>query len=261
MRVQRKKVASGNLFSLTVPEWKESSPGPWVIMADTDINCMATPDLSVVIPTLNAGHAIRATLDSLGAGIEIIVCDGGSHDGTCQLAADNGVRVIGASRGRGSQLAAGAAAAGGSWLLFLHADTVLEPGWRDEAEAFMAASPDRAAAFRFALDDGSPQARRLERMVAWRCRVFGLPYGDQGLLISRALYRRVGGYRPLPLMEDVDMVRRLGRDRVALLSAAAVSSAERWRRDGWLIRSARNLLCLGLFGIGIPASVIRRVYG
>ena len=83
-------------------------------------------------------------------------------------------------------------------------------------------------------------ARRLERLVAWRCRVLALPYGDQGLLISRALYEAVGGFRPLPLMEDVDLVRRLGRSRLPPLPVPAVTSAERWRREGWRRRSARN---------------------
>jgi hypothetical protein len=129
------------------------------------------------------------------------------------------LRCIHAPRGRGSQLVAGAAAAQGEWLLFLHADTRLGLGWQAALAAAMT-RPDRAAYFRFALDDPSPAARRLERAVAWRCRILALPYGDQGLFISRALYDEVGGYRPLPLMEDVDLVRRLGRRRLHGLDGA-----------------------------------------
>lgn len=227
--------------------------------------CPAPPALSVVIPALNAAAALPATLDALSGwpGAEIVVVDGGSTDGTAALAAARGCRVLAAPRGRGIQLAAGAAAATGGWLLFLHADTVPTPGWADAVAAFLA-RPDadaRAGWFRFALDAAEPQARRLERLVAWRCRVLALPYGDQGLLLSRRLYDAVGGYRPLPLMEDVDLVRRLGRRRLAPLGAAAVTSAARWRRDGWWRRSARNLGCLALWHLGVPPRLIARVYG
>jgi len=192
---------------------------------------------------------------------EIIVADGGSADGTADVAAALGARVVAAPRGRGSQLAAGARAATGDWLLFLHADTRLAPGWRDAAARFAAAAgAAQAAAFGFALDDDGPAARRLERMVAWRCRALALPYGDQALLIHRTLYDRVGGFRPLPLMEDVDIVRRLGRRRLAMLDCAAVTSAARYRRGGYLARPARNLSCLALYFLGVPPRLIARLY-
>jgi hypothetical protein len=122
------------------------------------------------------------------------------------------------------------------------------------------AEPDRAFHFRFALDDAAPAARRLERAVAWRCRALALPYGDQGLLIHRDLLAAVGGMRPLPLMEDVDLVRRLGRAKLGALDVAALTSAERWRQGGYLARSARNLLCLSLWFLGVPPHRIARIY-
>lgn len=218
--------------------------------------------LSVIVPTLNAARTLPATLAALGGG-EVIVVDGGSSDGTAAIAADGGARVISAPRGRGQQLAAGADHAHGTWLLFLHADTVLGAGWRTEVETFTAdpRNATRAAAFRFAVDDLSPQAQRLERLVAARGRILGLPYGDQGLLLHRDFYRSLGGFRPLPLMEDVDLVRRIGRARLAILDTPAVTSAERWRHDGWLRRSLRNLTCLGLYLAGIPPRLLVRVYG
>jgi len=88
-----------------------------------------------------------------------------------------------------------------------------------------------------------------------------VPYGDQGLLMPKSLYEEIGGYRPLPLMEDVDIVRRLGRRRLHLLRAKAFTSAERFRREGYLRRSARNLLCLALYSLGVPAPVLQRLYG
>lgn len=217
-------------------------------------------DVSVVIPALNAAATLPATLAALGRVGECIVVDGGSQDATATLASATNARVLTAARGRGTQLAAGIAAASHAWLLLLHADTRLSATWRDAARAHIAAGPQRAGWFRFALDSDDPRARRLERMVAWRCRILALPYGDQGLLIHRDLLHAAGGMRPLPLMEDVDLVRRLGRHRLAALDAAAVTSAARWQRDGWLRRSARNQLCLALYFAGVPPHRIARLY-
>jgi rSAM/selenodomain-associated transferase 2 len=216
--------------------------------------------LSIVIPALNAEALLPGTLSALGSGAEIMLVDGGSTDRTAAIATAAGARVLTAPRGRGSQIAAGAAAAVHPWLLILHVDTRLGPGWR-EAVASHRTQPDSAGYFRFVLDSADRRARRLERIVAWRGRVLGLPYGDQGLLIHRDLLRAVGGMKPMPLMEDVDLVRRLGRRRLRALPADAVTSAERWERDGYLRRSTRNLLCLSLWFAGVPPRLIRRLYG
>jgi len=225
--------------------------------------------LSVVIPTLDAVTSLPATLAALEAaradGLlrEVLVVDGGSADATIEIAERWGARVMDAAANRGAQLAAGGAAAGGDWLLFLHADTRLAPGWAAAARAFMARSGSQttAAAFRLALDDADPRARRVERLANWRGRALGLPYGDQGLLIARALYQALGGHRPLPLMEDVEIARRIGRRRMVFLDAEAVTSAARYRRDGWWLRPLRNLALLGLYFLGAPPRLLRRLYG
>jgi len=223
--------------------------------------------LSVVIPTLNAAVTLPATLAAVagmdGLVSEIVVSDGGSSDTTRDVAQSAGCRVIVAPRGRGAQLAAGAAATTGEWLLFLHADTRLEPGWPAAVRAFCttAANQDRAGYFRFALADDTPAARRLETLVRWRCRALALPYGDQGLLLRRATYRALGGFAPLPLMEDVDLVRRLGRSRLVELPATAITSAARYRRDGYWARPLRNLVCLGLYFAGLPPERLVKLYG
>jgi rSAM/selenodomain-associated transferase 2 len=217
--------------------------------------------LSVVIPTLNAAAHLPATLATLhGVPDEVVVADGGSGDGTRELAERLGARVVLAPRGRGVQLAAGVAAARGDWLLLLHADTKLDAAWPSAAQHFMASHPNRAAYFRFALDIDDHRARRLERLVAWRCRRLALPYGDQGLLISKKLLEAIGGVRPLPLMEDVDLVRRIGRSRLVGLDIAAVTSAARWQCDGWYRRSLRNLSCLAMYHVGVPPRLLARFY-
>lgn len=228
--------------------------------------------ISVVIPTLDADNELPATLAALVPGAvegligEVIVVDGGSGDRTRAIAEASGARVLLSPRGRGRQLDAGAAAARGPWLLFLHADTRLEAGWVAACRSFMERAdggrrPASAAAFRFALDDQGTLPRLLEWAVGWRCALLRLPYGDQGLLMPARLYRELGGYRPYPLLEDVDLVRRLGRSRITLLDTKAVTSAIRYRRDGYAARVLRNLGCLALLYLRVPPHAIARIYG
>ncbi len=221
--------------------------------------------LSAIIPTLNAAASLPASLGSLAEGNpgEIIVSDGGSSDGTTDVAAAAGCRVVAGPRGRGAQLKAGADAARGDWLLFLHADTCLEAGWAATVRSFCAepANARRAGYFRFALADTAPAARRLESIVAWRCATWGLPYGDQGLLIHAAAYRALGGFAAVPLMEDVELVRRIGRANLVALPPRAVTSAARYRRGGYWLRPLRNLLCLGLYFAGVAPARLIRLYG
>ncbi len=216
------------------------------------------PWISVIIPTLNAVGTLPGCLAALGAGAEmireVIVVDGGSVDGTVGCAGD--AIVFTTPPGRGGQLRAGVAAARSEYLLLLHADTALGPGW----PAAVAADPKTAGYFRLRLDSPRRAARVIEWFVARRCRWFGLPYGDQGLLISKALLERVGGMPDLPLMEDVALARRL-RGRLKPLAADAVTSAARYERDGFLRRPLRNLVCLGLYFVGVPPRIIRLVYG
>ena len=228
--------------------------------------------ISIVIPTLNAeatlADALTALIPAVVEGLvrEVIIVDGGSTDRTLRIADASGATILKSAAGRGTQLAAGAGEARGAWLLFVHADTVLDAGWvRDAAHLVERVDagkwPATAAAFRFALDDMGAMPRIVEAGVGLRSHVLKLPYGDQGLLIPRALYDEIGGYRPLPLMEDVDIVRRLGRRRMRMLRTSAVTSAVRFQRDGYVIRVLRNLTCLLLYSLGAPAAWVKRVYG
>jgi rSAM/selenodomain-associated transferase 2 len=228
--------------------------------------------ISVVIPTFNAEQTLGPVLASLVPAVvddvvrEAIVVDGGSTDETCAIAEAAGTTLLRMPKGRGNQLEAGAEIAKGDWLLFLHADTVLEPGWEEEARNFMervaaGKRSDAAAAFRFALDDEGFRPRLLEWLVAMRCLLLALPYGDQALLISRRLYNRLGGFKPLPLMEDVDLVRRLKRRELVMLRSRATTSGERYRRQGYFLRSLRNLFCLTLYYLRVPPRLLARFYG
>jgi rSAM/selenodomain-associated transferase 2 len=228
--------------------------------------------ISVIVPTLNAEQSLAACLTALvpaamnGFVKEVIISDGGSSDQTLAIADDAGASIVRAERGRGQQLGEGARETRSDWLLFIHADTVLEDGWEREVYRHIrmienGEQPDRAAAFRFALDDEGLFAAWLSRAVALRCWALRLPYGDQGLLISRTLYDEIGGFKPIALMEDVELVRRLGRRRLKILRARAITSAKRYRSDGYLKRMLRNSACLGLYYLRVPPHVLARIYG
>ncbi len=226
--------------------------------------------LSIIVPTLNAAGHLDTTLAAIAGSAgalgdwELIVADGGSHDRTLELAEAAGARIVTGEPGRGHQLKRGANVATGDWLLFIHADTRLGDTWGRTVARFielMEYEPEpKAAVFRYRLDDRGMRARLLEVIVELRTWWFALPYGDQGLLISRAHYDEVGGFRPIPIMEDVDIVRRIGRRRLVTLNCEAFTSAGRYRKDGYLRRTTRNLLCLTLWFLGVSPERIARIY-
>lgn len=188
--------------------------------------------ISVIIPTANCERLLPRCFDSLitaavrGVVRDVIVADGGSSDETLAIADAAGAHILHSSNARSQQLIDGAAKARGDWLLFLHPQTALETGWEVEAESIidqaMMERP-RAAYFRFALEDFGGEARRAETRAALRTAIFALPYGNQGLLIPKRLYQKIGGYRALAQMEDADMVRRIGRRRLVGLRARAIN--------------------------------------
>lgn len=221
--------------------------------------------VSIVIPTLNAGATLAPVLGALGEGLagglvrDLVVSDGGSKDATRMIAEDAGARWVNGPAGRGGQLARGAAAAGGDWLLFLHADTQLGPGWAGAVQAHMAQAPGRAGYFRLAFQATGAGARIVAGWGNMRARVFGLPFGDQGLLISRALYGAVGGFPEIPLMEDAAIARAL-RGRLAMLDATAHTGAGRYRENGWAGQGARNLWRQARFFAGVDSEKLASGY-
>ncbi len=221
--------------------------------------------LSIVIPTLDAEAALPATLTALFEGVEagllreLILSDGGSGDGTARIAGAAGARLVQGPPGRGGQLRRGAEAAAGPWLLFLHADSQPAPGWSKPVLDHIQTRPRRAAAFRLSFRATGPGARLTAGWANLRSRVFCLPYGDQGLLIPRPLYDRIGGFPDIPLMEDVVMARAL-KGRLDLLAHPIATSAERYLREGWLKRGAKNWWTMARFLAGADPARLARGY-
>jgi glycosyltransferase involved in cell wall biosynthesis len=190
--------------------------------------------ISVVVPTNNSERLLARCFDSLITGAvrgvvrEVIVSDAGSTDGTLVIVDAAGAHIVHARNNRSEQLTKAAAVAKSDWLLFLHPETALEAGWEVEAESFISQAVlerPRAAVFRFALEDFGGEARRAEVKANLRSALFALPYGDQGLLIPKRLYQKLGGYRALADMEDADLVRRIGRRRLVILRSRAINIA------------------------------------
>lgn len=222
--------------------------------------------IGVVIPTLNEEPTLPALLEDLrelsrAVPLDIVVADGGSTDGTRAVAAAAGVRVLAAPPGRARQLNAGALAARGEWLLFLHADVRLSVAARRAVvAAVQPANGVGAAVFRFAIELPGPWKLFIELGQGVRERLWGLPYGDQGLLVRRVLFDRIGGYPAVPLMEDVAIIRRLRRETaIRRLPAKLLTSGRRYVRDGVVRTWLKHTSLIALYHVGVSPQRLARM--
>jgi rSAM/selenodomain-associated transferase 2/rSAM/selenodomain-associated transferase 1 len=223
----------------------------------------ARPLISVIIPARNEAAALGQTLERVqrADGIEIILADGGSRDATRAIAEQAGATVLEIAGGRAAQQNAGAAAAGGRHLLFLHADTLPPDGYAELIRRTLDNPTAVAGAFRFRTDGSGAAMRLVEWGANVRSGVFHWPYGDQGLFMEKRVFDELGGFSPLPIMEDYELVGRLRRrGRVVTLGEAALTSARRWRHLGALRTTARNLAMVAGFRAGVPPERLARFY-
>lgn len=215
----------------------------------------------MLIPTLDEEATLRRNLPAvMAAADEVVVSDGGSRDGSREVARGLGARVVEGPAGRGGQLNRAAAAASADAFLVLHADTVLPPGGVDAVRRAVADGA-RGGAFLVRFDGGSWVYRLGERVVNLRTRWAKTPLGDQGQFVARAAFEQLGGFREWPILEDLDFIRRLKRGgRVAILPLAVTTSARRFEAAGPLRTVLRNWLIWSLFVLGVPPHRLARLY-
>ncbi len=219
--------------------------------------------LSIIIPTLNEARSIGATLDALARetrGVELIVVDGGSRDGTVELVRARGVKLIESGRGRGRQMHAGACVARGRALWFLHADTLPSRGCAERIEEALRDSSVVAGNFDV-LFDGESNAARFLTWLYPRLRKLGLCYGDSGIFVRRETYERIGGFRDFPIFEDLDLVRRLWKiGRVVHLRERVTTSSRRFEGRSFALIFARWSFLQALYWLGVSPDTLARMY-
>ena len=217
--------------------------------------------VSVIIPTLNESKVLGRTLRAIGEGAEVIVADGGSTDDTRGVARDHGAMVVQTRPGRGLQMDAGSALASGEVLVFLHADTLLPPGWLGSVSGALSEREVVGGGFSLRVDSAKRRFRLLEFFANARSTLFFVLYGDQAIFARKDVFFRVGGFRKLPLMEDVDCVKRLrGAGRVVVLRDHVTTSPRKWLKNGIVRNTACNWLVLALYYLGVPPDRLYSLY-
>ena len=222
-----------------------------------------TSNISIIIPTRNESGSISGLLPEIlaTAGIEVLVVDGGSSDNTFAAAKVLGAKVFSVSPGRALQMNAGAQAARGEILLFLHADTRLPPGFAEQVQDALSQPGVVAGAFRLAIEGKGSGLRILEWLVNLRSRLLHMPYGDQGIFVRADTFSAVKGFPALPIMEDFELVRRLKRrGRIKILSLAATTSSRRWEKLGLLRTTAINQAIIIGYLLGVNPQKLAEWY-
>jgi len=225
------------------------------------------PYLSIIIPVLNEAYIINRTLLHLqnlegDFSVELIIVDGDPEGSTLAAVTSTTVKKIKSPRGRGIQLNQGARLATGKVLLFLHADVALGKDVLFQIIDVCRRKNVAGGAFSLGIDSGKPVFRLIEKAVSIRSRLTKIPYGDQAIFIKKKIYDKIGGFRDIPLMEDVDLVRRLKKagGKMIILPGMALTSPRRWEKEGVLYCTLRNWLLITLYLLGVAPERLVKFY-
>jgi rSAM/selenodomain-associated transferase 2 len=219
--------------------------------------------ISIIIPTLDEEKNISLVLDLLKdfKHGEVIVSDGGSRDRTVPIAEEHGVKVVISDPGRGRQLNGGAAHAKGDILLFLHADSQLPKGFADLVRDAVSNPEIVGGAFLIRLRPSSSLLQFIQRTINWRTKVLKLPYGDQALFVRASIFRQMGGYANISLMEDVEFVRRLKKyGKLEFIPKPVITSSSRFIRQGVLRTILKNKIIFFGYYLGMSPERLARIY-
>lgn len=219
--------------------------------------------VSVIIPTLNEASVLASTLETLGKykPCEIIIGDGGSEDGTQAIAGKFNIRVVTSPPGRALQMNAAAGLARGDTLLFLHADSIMEPDGYWKMVRLMAEGRIAGGAFSLRIQSARWSLRLISRVATWRAKYLRIVYGDQAIFVRGEVFRRMGGFSPIPICEDMDFFNRLKREgKTVILEEQTTTSPRRWQAEGVLYTTLRNWLIAGLFLLGFPPRILSKWY-
>lgn len=221
----------------------------------------------MIIPVLNEARGINDVIAHIRSqaavdAIEIIVVDGNPAGSTIKAISHSGIITVIAEKGRGSQMNCGVVRSSGDLLLFLHADTFLPPNAFACIRKCMEATGYAGGAFDLGIDSAQKVFRITERYVAWRTRLTSIPFGDQAIFIRRDYFERIGGYRDIPIMEDVDLMRRIRQrgDAICVIPEKVMTSARRWEKDGVVFGTLRNWMLQALYCCGVSPERLARFY-
>lgn len=219
--------------------------------------------ISIIIPVLNEAGRIKSTLAYVqnASNVEVIVVDGGSQDETVAIAKSLGVQVLSSGAGRARQMNAGATVATGEILLFLHGDSRLPEGFDGMLALALSQPGTVAGAFELGIEGCFWGRVAVEKMVNWRSRTLGMPYGDQAIFLKASVFHDLGGFPDLPIMEDFELMLRLRRlGQIAIIPAPAIASGRRWQKLGVVKTTLINQVIIIAYFLGVSPSRLARWY-
>ena len=224
-------------------------------------------DISIIIPVINEGRIINQTIERLRSSItsgsfEIIVVDGDIAGKTLQVITEKGIKKIKSPCGRGAQMNAGAIISNGRILLFLHADTCLPKNAIDFVISACRLKRIVGGAFDLGIDSDRPGYRLIEKMTSLRSRRTRIPYGDQAIFLRKNAFVDIGGYKEIPIMEDIDLMRRVKKagHKIKIISEPVKTSARRWETEGIVFCTLRNSMLSTLFYLGVSPETLKKYY-